>query len=952
MSDSIRPILESDSRRLSRGGSESDDYETPDDDYEITDDDYETPDDDYIGGESEEDSASEGTFVIDSDDEAIPADSVFIGGADTYDEIVRKVKEYAGKINKSTNTNTVDPNNLINAITTINRWIQNNGSNNIVQTNNVKTFTQDQVNIIKSGKGKDGKQQNENFEQKAKDSKAKIKLFLTRTVKDALSKIDDELDLTVNKREISGEIDQYSPLSIKLADSTKYLDKYFEEYYKNTLSALGHQEKYNRLKSIIGEKDKDLDREIYEHLEKISKLIKNDYKSVTDKVDKQIIGKMQAKIRLKFIRDPKLFQFLDLLSDIVELTFAEIKSGNIERKQKEGAEIGKIGKEIDLDRTVKEKLEKIEKIDSDTKNIELENLQEQRAKIIKKFTDSGDRSREINKILINFIGKWDDDAIRNLKKEKKLENLIEGEEDEDDEDEDEDDDSTSPKNKKKASTSSSRPLYEELNMIETKKHIMGAIPKYMMEIDEVFDKNSMVKIFDDFVGKRYKKLFEDLKSGNLGTKEKIIYYKNDVRVDIKADHNSRTGIDTIEYSLLPSNLAESIGDHLICRGTPRDTPDSLFYSIFYCLSDKFRSLLNVNEQLTLVYNFRRSLGAIFTSPSNPVFNKIDKYFEGINEKDIILENVVPIQIRETPKNTLDKTKLRDFLITPTTANLLTKEFIPLISILFEVDIYLLNLRTQVVEENLLFDKYTRDLQSKWRILAMEDGMMRTEPSVIYDPAQLYGTRPIIVLAYSEDPDNKWHRFMPVFYLHGNPYRDINLSYRQFHQYVFNPSDMYIAQLRTYYLKQKFNPFHRINVNPTGKYKLYVVIPLDSARRNQITNKDKVPDNVGYEEDTPPTEIQLFDMTKYSAERKLEYKGVLKITASASEKKKLTTMYFRRMDYYRMISIFSIKLEEKDIGASEKKEYEKNIKTAKDSIDKINTDIEETLKSVNYIFSLT
>jgi hypothetical protein len=275
------------------------------------------------------------------------------------------------------------------------------------------------------------------------------------------------------------------------------------------------------------------------------------------------------------------------------------------------------------------------------------------------------------------------------------------------------------------------------------------------------------------------------------------------------------------------------------------------------------------------------------------------------------------------------------------------------AVLFDIDIYVLNLRTQKIEDNKIADNYTRILQANWRILAMEDGVLRDRPNEKFDPSQLYGTRPIIVLGYSNENESDWHRFMPIFHLHADPNKFKYLSYRQLHQYTFNPSDIYVAQLRTYYLKRKFNPFYSINTNTIGLYKVYFLSRLDTASTTVNNKNPSKPfpagKNIGYDDDSSPSMFQIFDLDEYK-KGKLVYLGTL--TASDSNKRsQLEKLHYSKLDLFRALNVYRQLLEDPTTSEADKRLYKEYIKKNLEYIAESDSKIKSVKSGITYDFSI-
>ncbi len=197
-------------------------------------------------------------------------------------------------------------------------------------------------------------------------------------------------------------------------------------------------------------------------------------------------------------------------------------------------------------------------------------------------------------------------------------------------------------------------------------------------------------------------------------------------------------------------------------------------------------------------------------------------------------------------------------------------------------------------------------------------------------------------------------------MHGNPYVNSNLNIRPIHQYVFNPSDMYIAQLRGYYLKTAYNPYNALNISPSGMYKVYKLLPLFGSelikRVNASEQINRLILNAGYDEDSSMIQIQLFDYENFISKRKMVYIGELyidpKTAAQLELKKELINLSFIKNEYLRRLNVFKMKLAEHDLSKDDISRYEHKISKILDYIRNTDKDINTKVRSVDYSFSAT
>ena len=626
----------------------------------------------------------------------------------------------------------------------------------------------------------------------------------------------------------------------------------------------------------------------------------------------------------------------DIIVNLIKLTIEQEEDEKKKEKKKLKEEIADIDLPGELDR-IKKELIKINPAKTRDIFTDLDN------KLDKAKTDD-DR----DDITLDFVKKWNKKEIANFKARNDIAKAIK-------------DDAApqeaavarpTPRPSKRAPTPTTPITFEDQEKLEMKYLTGNGIPKYQMEIDDTMTNHISSQALEKFVISTYGSIIASARGrGGRNVQEKIIYHRYNSRVDVEAKFNPTRNMDIIEYSSLPFNLIESVGDRMIVRGTPRESPSSLLYAIFYCMSMTFRAIFSTDEQVNVVTDFRQRLH-ISLDDSSKFWSNLQERIGTTPLDDIFSRDFVD---RFTDKGAFMKNKLRNYIIASGAGgtNKLTLDFVGIMAVLFDIDIYVLNLRTQKIEDNKIADNYTRILQANWRILAMEDGVLRDRPNEKFDPSQLYGTRPIIVLGYSNENESDWHRFMPIFHLHADPNKFKYLSYRQLHQYTFNPSDIYVAQLRTYYLKRKFNPFYSINTNTIGLYKVYFLSRLDTTSTT-VTNKEPskpfpAGKSIGYDDDSSPSMFQIFDLDEYK-KGKLVYLGTL-AASDSNKRSQLEKLHYSKLDLFRALNVYRQLLEDPTTSEADKRLYKEYIKKNLEYIAESDSKIKSVKSGITYEFSI-
>ncbi len=463
----------------------------------------------------------------------------------------------------------------------------------------------------------------------------------------------------------------------------------------------------------------------------IKKQYEYELTKLMNKKDRDEFAEIQADIHLKYgikLRSnpdykPYIIEYIYPLLDYVYLVQTQ-KIKDLEEKDQSLKDVLK----SDLEKVFKATIHKL------TNDNSIKNLDEVR-NALKQINTSLLQRKDLDEktqieLMRKFIDTWSNKKIEELKQKKHVIKELEKNDDEIE--------NTIPK--------ALAPSYSSHISSERAKYLTG-IPKYMMEIYEILSHkaNAVAEALRKYVETNAGDIIKEARTRG-GRTEKITYHKYDTIIDANAEM-SASGIELVDYTALPFNLSESIGERFIMRGTPRENPNSLLYSIFYCMSDLFRSVLNIDQQIQITTRFRTYGLAALMSHKSPFWDRLEKYYASLGPDEIALYVPTDFYIQQGIGYKVNVNKIIDFFtsVGDRGRNIFTYKHVHILSLLFSIDIYVLNLREQVILKNNIFDKYTQYLQENYSIIAMEDGVIRERPSVYYDPSQLYGKRPIIVL---------------------------------------------------------------------------------------------------------------------------------------------------------------------------------------------------------------